>query len=198
MAILNSNTREQVSQLRPAKVALSPHATETRDDHVHPQRSTIEGLENPGDTLPFGVSYKSVLSGTLADGTPFAFTGMDDGIRDHFSSNAMTLEVVPLPPVGPPLITASTDAVPLGIRHGQTLRVDSGGQVPNNFTAGPDSTVNVEAGGTVGYNFEAVGAEVNSAGGTVGSSFDAFASTVNISAGVVGSFDAFVGSNSVT
>ncbi|MFV1967916.1 MAG: PEP-CTERM sorting domain-containing protein [Pirellulaceae bacterium] len=156
----------------------------------------IDGLENEGDTVSFNVPSYSFLSGTLADGTPFAFSRLDRASRDSFASDVLTLETATLPPVGPALITASTDRVPFGIRQGQRLRVDSGGVVPDSFNAGRGSTVVVEVGGRVGRNFEAVDAQVNISGGSVGALFDAFSgSTVTISGGSVGVlFDAFSGS----
>ena len=130
------------------------------------------------------VPPNAVLSGTLADGTPFAFSSDD---RDALAAGSLTLSEVPLAPIGPSTITASDGLVPLGIRQGQTLIVDDGGSVGDNFNAGWGSSVDVLPGGAVGENLEAVGAEVNILGGTAGERFDAYAgSVVTISDGEVG------------
>jgi len=151
----------------------------------------VEGLETVGNTLAFNFPSGSLLSGTLADGTPFAFSSQDS---DSFSGT-LTLDAAALPPVGPPLITLPADPAPLGILGGQTLVVEEGGLLNDNFGAGWGSTVQINA-GQVGRNFEAVRAQVTIAGGTIGNGFDAFASSVvNISGGTVGNgFDAFEGS----
>jgi hypothetical protein len=78
--------------------------------------------------------------------------------------------------------------LPLGVRNGQTLIVNDGGVVGDNFNSGLGSTVLV-TGGQLGANFEAVGAQVIISGGSVGNFFVAFdGSTVNISGGTIGSF----------
>ena len=99
----------------------------------------IDGLGTVN--VPVGAS----LSGTLADGSPFAFSSNDD---DLFATGSLALQAATLPPIGPPLITASTDPVPLDIRQGQTLVVDDGGVVGDHFGAGLGSTVSVQQGGT--------------------------------------------------
>ena len=154
----------------------------------------VSGLDSAGSSVSLDVPLGASLSGTLADGRPFALA-YGGGGEDFFAAGVLTLEAAELPPIGPTMITASTDAVPLGIRQGQTLRVDDGGVVPDNFSAGWGSTVNVEPGGIVSDNFEVVGAEVNVSGGSIGYGFDAFSgSTVNISGGSVGtSFGHFCG-----
>ena len=159
----------------------------------------IEGLDNPGDSLPFNIPVGSVLSGILADGTPFAFanlvyfSGYDSqsshlslGDYDTIADGTLTLTTAPLPAIGPPVIVASTHSVPLGIRSGQTLIVDDDYIVPDSFNAGRGSSV-IVTGGSIGDNLEAVGAHITLDGGTIGNVFDAFAgSTVDIIDGVVG------------
>lgn len=144
----------------------------------------VEGLDSVGNTRAFNLPGGSVLSGTLADGTPFAFSSHD---LDTFPDGTITLKVAALPAVGSPQIMLPADLVPRGIRAGQTLIVAEGGGIGDNFNAGPDSTI-ILAGGRVGRNFEAVGAQVNISAGSIGDSFDAFdGSTVNISGGSLGS-----------
>ncbi len=151
----------------------------------------IGGVDAVGNTRALNVPSNSVLSGTLADGTPFAFSSLDRTAfeTESIADGTLTIHAAALPALGPNFITASTDAIPLGIRLGQTLLVDAGGTVRENFNAGRGSAVRVEVGGTVGANAEAVGSMVEIIGGTVGSGFDAFhGSTVNISGGSIGSF----------
>jgi len=131
----------------------------------------IDGLENDGDRVSLDIPTGAVLSGTLHDGTPLAWSSAEG---DQFTPGSLTLQAATLPRILRPLILASTDPVPLGIREGQTLRVDSGGVVPDHFNAGRGSITEIEAGGRVGRNFEAVAADVRIAGGTIGDGFDAF------------------------
>jgi hypothetical protein len=134
---------------------------------------------------------------------------------DEFAAGTPTLEAAELPTLMPGEFLASTNLPPLGIRAGQTLIVDSSAVVGDNYISAPGSTLEVQTGGTVGTNFEAVGAAIDIDGGSIGNDFDvasgtavnvfggnigtgldAFAgSTVNISGGSVGNtFDAFDGS----
>jgi hypothetical protein len=154
----------------------------------------VDGLDSEGDSISLDVLDKFLLTGTLADGTPFSLAYQD---LDVIAAGTLTLETKLLPPIGAALITASTDPVPLGVRQGQTLRVDESGSLPDNFNAGMGSTINVEHGGTVGSNLEIVGAEMTMSGGTVGDHFDAFdGSRVTISGGTVGNvFEAHSGSS---
>jgi hypothetical protein len=151
----------------------------------------VAGLESVGDSTALDLPDGALLTGVLADGTPFAFSSLDD---DSIAPGTLTVQTSELPPVGPSVITASTDAIPLGIRQGQTLVVDPGGMVGDNFNAGRGSTVNV-TGGTVGNYLEVVEATVTISDGSVGGQFDAFGSQVNISGGaVVTGLEAFHGS----
>jgi hypothetical protein len=147
----------------------------------------LAGLDMPGNTLMFTLPANKLLTGTLADGTPFAFTSSEG---DHLSSVKL-LRSNDLA-AAPPTINVPTSAAPPGVRSGQTLTLQSGGSLPDNFNAGRGSRVDV-LGGTVGANFEAVGSIVNISAGQVGANFDAFAgSQINISGGSVGTnFDAY-------
>ena len=152
----------------------------------------IDGLETVGNTISFDLpSFGTVLSGTLEDGTPFAFSKRD---ADEIANGALTLQAAALPAIGPTTIRVPSDPAPMGVRTGQTLIVDNGGMVDDYFRAGHGSAVKI-LGGTVGNNFEAVGAQVDISGATVGRGFRAFRSTVNISEGAaVTSIVAFSGS----
>ena len=146
----------------------------------------VDGLDAIGDMLAFDLPTPpppSVLSGTLADGTPFAFSSHD---MDDFSNGTLTLHRTALPAIGPPVIVVPTDPVPLGIREGQTVIVNEGGVVGNNFNAGRGSTT-VVTGGSVGRNLELAGATLVASAGTIGNDLDAFSgSNVSISGGEVG------------
>ena len=143
----------------------------------------------------YGITGSSgrVLTGTLMDGTPFAFHFSLFG--DWFQADVLRLTHVEVAAATPGVFTAPGGAIPLGIREGQQLIVNSGGQIPTNFNAGRGSETVIN-GGVVGKNFEAAGAAVTINGGTIGEGFDAFSgSTVTINGGDFGrEFSAFAGS----
>lgn len=144
----------------------------------------IAGLDETGDSVPLDIFDNAVLSGVLADGTPFAMTQADS---DVFQIGTLTLHQVDLPAIGPAQITASTDPVPLGVRNGQTLTVDAGGVVGDHFNGGVGSTLVVDQ-GDVGNNLETFGA-VTLNSGSIGNRFDAHrGSDVQINGGSVGTF----------
>jgi hypothetical protein len=149
----------------------------------------INGLDSPGNTVLLNVPAGAILSGTLSDGTPFAFSSLD---TDSIANGTLTLKATTLPPISPTTITINNAQAPLGVRAGETLVVQSGGILAPNFNAGRGSTLQIH-GGQVGSNLEAVAANVSISGGAIGESFDAFSgSTVLISGGVVGNnFHAF-------
>lgn len=165
----------------------------------------LDGAEFTGDmiTLKYLVNQDSVLTGTLADGSAFVFSPLGGSFGD--SLDGVTLTRVPVPAVDltPQIINTQVTKGPSGLRAEQSLTVQTGGKLLNNFAA-IDATLNVE-GGTLGRNTEVVGSvvnisdgsvgdwfyaysgsEVNISGGTVGFRFEAFDSTVNISGGTVG------------
>ncbi len=141
----------------------------------------LTGLASTGDTRGLNLTSGRLLSGTFADGTPFAL-----GYGDSFANGTLTLIRSAEPAPGPAVINAPGDPVPLGVRAGQTLNVSDGGTVGDNFNAGSGSVV-VISGGAVGSNFEALSAQVDISGGTVGAGFNAFeGSTVTITNGDFG------------
>ena len=137
-----------------------------------------------GVRIPVDVPAGAVISGVFADGSPFAFSAGDqDGLDGAFSLQE-TLVGSP----GQYDFRASTDHLPTGLRNFQTLTVDAGGVVPDNFVAGYGSVVHVQPGGMVGANLEVVGAYMDMTGGSVGERFDAMdGAMVNISGGTIGS-----------
>lgn len=128
----------------------------------------IKGLENIGDQVLLEHRTQGTLTGILADGTPIYIGGPGEQSSEIAALGNVTLQLASLPPVGPTIVHASTDDVPWGIREGQTLVVDGGGVLHNNFVAGMGSSVQVDEGGSVGNNMEAIGAKVTISGGTVG------------------------------
>jgi hypothetical protein len=140
----------------------------------------VAGLGEIGQEATLTVASDQLFTGTLSDGTPFAFTTNE-------SDTMRTVRLVRTADVaGPAVINVPSDAAPLGVRAGQELRLGAGGVLGPHFNAGKGSLVNI-LDGSVGENFEGYGAAVNIDGGTVGNNFDAFAgSQVHVRGGVVG------------
>lgn len=138
-----------------------------------------------------------VLTGTLADGSPFIF-----GTWAADRLNGVTLTSTPLPPVdtAPLVVDGASPAQVAGLRAGQKLTLQGSGRLGDNFAV-VDATLNIE-GGVVGRALEVAGGTINMNGGNVGGTIpgsfglNAHAdSEVNISGGiVVGSLNAYQGS----
>jgi hypothetical protein len=158
----------------------------------------LVGLDEPGNSRTYNVPDDSVLSGVLADGTPFALSSLrGDSVRDEISDGTLTLTAVELPPIGSAVFMLPSDPVPKGVRTGQTLVVDEGAKVPSNFNADWGSVLLIK-GGEVGGNFEAVGANITISGGSVGGGMQALGgSTVNISGGSIAEFFSVEGASTV-
>jgi len=153
----------------------------------------VAGLDDVGDQTPLDLQLGQILSGTLADGTPFAFSPGYATDNDLLPAGSLTLERTNLPAVGPTTLDASVVPIPLGVRGGQTLQVPGGATVPNHFNAGRGSRVEV-VGGNMGENFEATGATVVLESGAIGDLFDAFDGTVvEMSGGTLGASVQLVG-----
>jgi hypothetical protein len=153
----------------------------------------VAGLDAVGSSMPLDVPAGSLVSGVLADGTPFAFHSTDG---DHFEPGSLTLSRSEVAAPGPAMIHLPVDDAPLGIRAGQLLVVDMDGALPAHFNAGAGAKLSV-VGGAAGENLEAVGAKVAVSGGSVGQQFDAFdGSLVVFAGGSIGdAFHAFAGSS---
>lgn len=108
-----------------------------------------------------------ILSGIYADGTPFVLSGDQEDVR-----RPIALVESNLPPVGPSVVNVPSDPVPAGLRDGQMLVLDDGGELPDNYTASFGSELTVR-GGTVGRNLEVIGAMLDASGGQF-STIDAF------------------------
>jgi len=160
----------------------------------------LNGANFSGDTI--SLSDEDVFTGTLADGSSFIFR--DDSNPDPTEGfdvltdvlTDVTLTVVPLPTVnaGPLVINGPMVSGPSGLRSGQTVTLEAGGVLVENYAV-VDATLNVVA-GILGDSAEASGSVVNISGGIVGEGFEAYSgSEVNISGGIVGDlFDANPGS----
>ncbi|QDT75730.1 hypothetical protein [Lacipirellula limnantheis] len=145
----------------------------------------IDGLSNLGDAVPINLSSSDVLSGVLEDGTPFAVAPSD---ADVIAGGSLKIVKSRAPGVGPAMIIVTGPSTLRGIRSGQSLLVEQGGELGNNFNADVGSALTIRAGGSTGNNLEAVGATVDVRGGTLGTNFDAFAgTTVYVHQGVIGS-----------
>lgn len=109
------------------------------------------------------LSSAETLTGTLADGTPFIFS-MPAG--DALST--VQLVQVTVPGAGPAtqVINAANPVGPAGLRVGQTLTLQDGGNLGGLFSA-VEGTLNIE-GGTVGHGLEVYRGVVNISGGTIG------------------------------
>ncbi|MEM9660469.1 MAG: hypothetical protein AAF961_19060, partial [Planctomycetota bacterium] len=134
----------------------------------------VAGLESVGDSVPLDIPDGSTFSGTLADGTPFAIynaKAIPDFIADVVDDGALTLTAADTPTIDTETIMLPGDSVPRGIRNGQTLILEDGGQLGDNFTAIEGSAVHIR-GGFVGERLQAAGAEVTVSGGEVGRLLD--------------------------
>lgn len=151
------------------------------------------------------LSAEDVLTGTLADGSAFVFSPMSgDDLKE------VSLSRVPVPKIDlmPIIVDGPRLDEPFGIRAGQSLTVQQGGQLPT-FFAVVDATLNVE-GGMVGAGLEVYKGEINISGGAVGreliagpngsgdfsGGLNALDSVVNLSGGILGD-DSLAGPGSV-
>jgi hypothetical protein len=148
----------------------------------------VDGLVQAGDQVTLTVANNQLFTGTLADGTPFAF---DSRESDH--PHVVTLTRAPLA-AAPSVVEVDSPGAPLGVRAGQQLNLRAGGQLADSFNVGRGAELNVYD-GVVGKNLEAFAATVNVHGGQIGADFDAFAgSTVNVDGGSIGTnFDLYSG-----
>lgn len=127
---------------------------------------------------------RGVLSSLFADGTPFAFTSSEG---DWFAPGTLRVSTslfLPFPRnINWPWLPTS---LPRGLRPGEKLTLATGKQVGANFTAGWDSELTI-AGGEIGENFEAIGAQVNLLEGSIGDNMDAlFGTELNVRGGTIG------------
>jgi hypothetical protein len=143
----------------------------------------VAGLSNVGDTVVFNYAPGTHFSGTLADGTPFAFEGMDNFQSLTTSNSALRLVRSAIAPT--PDLNVPNDPAPDGAAPGQRVVVDEGGALGDHFVAGRDSHVEIR-GGMVGVNFEVDRSVATMSGGAVGEHLDVLAGGVlNVSGGTI-------------
>ncbi len=149
----------------------------------------LNGTDFSGSTIT--LADDDVFTGTLADGSSFIFSKASSDVLTDVNLTTAKLPVTDLNPI---LVNSPILSGPSGLRSGQTLTLQAGGSLRDNFAV-VDATLNVE-GGTVGIMAEATDSVVNISGGVVGDGFDALSgSEVNISDGIVrGGFNASDGS----
>ena len=138
-----------------------------------------------------------ILTGTLSDGSVFLFAPTSDAVH------GVNLISAPLPEVVTTPIVVNSNNGPAGLRSGQTLIVQAGGQLGKNFTA-VNASIQVAGGtlpemseiygtsldvssgsvGTLLYTY--AGSEITITGGAIGQGMVANGSTVNLIAGAIG------------
>lgn len=107
-------------------------------------------------TIPVSIPLTSVLSGTLSDGTNFAFSG--SALRGNTA-----IQYAAIPPAAPGEINVPGDPVPKNLYADQRLIVREGGQV-SGLTAAFGSAIDIHPGGTVS-SVQLIGTTVNILGG---------------------------------
>jgi hypothetical protein len=135
--------------------------------------TAVTGLDEIGSRHQLDWTEDDIVSGVLADGTLFVLPHQE---------GAVTLESVALPTIGPDVVNAATDPIPSGLRAGQTLIVDGGAIIPENFRAGRGSVVEVRD-GRFRRGFEAIGADVHFQGGIVEGALAAIGARVDVDGG---------------
>ncbi len=153
---------------------------------------TLNGGEFKLDGVPMGDTTLSltpqthpnaILTGTLADGSPFVFTPQSGDMIANL--NLVTTPVAPASTT--PIVVDGTKGgtpAPNGLRAGQSLILDDDGSLPDNFAA-VDAHVRVND-GAVGADAEFVGSTLDIHAGVIGSCFHAYSgSTVNLHGGFI-------------
>lgn len=151
----------------------------------------LNGAAFHGNTITLGAH--DVFTGTLADGSTFVFSRMANPLGDELQEVTLTRTMLPMLDPTPIVVNSPITVAPSGLRAGQTLTVQVGGELHDHFAA-VDAVLNVED-GVVGDGLEAARSMVNISGGVVGDLFQAYDSNVNISGGEVGRFSAHPGTS---
>ena len=147
----------------------------------------LNGTASTGSNIT--LNPNDLLSGTLADGSPFIFNPLSG---DELNNVTLTPSPTPLPPIdSTPLFLATSDLERQGLRVGQTLTLQNGGEVGDSFAI-VGAELNVEQGARVGANLRSSDAEVTLSGGQI-ISFRASNSIFNMSSGTVGFLGGFSG-----
>ena len=157
----------------------------------HVDGVALAGLESVGSSTQVLVPFRSLLSGSLQDGTPFAF--IDDSSGEDVDE-VITLTRVAAP-ILPPAITISSATSLLGIGMGQMLTIEEGAIIPNNFNIRRGGVVEIN-GGEIGRKFEAVDAQVTVNDGLIDGDFSTYEGTITeVNGGsILGTLDILKGS----
>ena len=150
----------------------------------------LNGVAFSGSTI--STDTGDVFTGTLSDGSTFIFSDNGNLLDNDFSffgerlSNVrLTTGELPELDLQPIVVTTPTPDRPSGLRAGQTLTLQEGGELGSNFEM-VNATLNIED-GNLGDNAGVVGSVVNISGGTIGNDFVAASnSEINIGGGFLG------------
>lgn len=161
----------------------------------------LNGVPFTGDSITLLNAFQSspspfpfasdVFTGTLQDGSTFIFAS------ELFANlEGVTLTRTPVPDIDltPVVVDTPITSGPSGLRAGQTLTLQEGGQLPDNFGV-VGGTLNIE-GGDAGFGAGVAGGVVNISGGTVDALRVSSGSLVNINGGIVSNI-VDINSNSV-
>ena len=135
---------------------------------------------SPANPASVTLSGSDVLTGTLEDGSVFVFSPVG-GVFDGDNLSGVTLQTGTLPANNVlPVVVSNADGQTLGgLRSGQSLTLQDGGELSSDFSA-VNATLNM-LGGTIGGTLQLVDSVADVSGGTV-DRFDVYAgSTLNIS-----------------
>ena len=147
------------------------------------------------DLSTFTPPFRFVLTGTLTDGSAVILAARGSSAED-LSGLTLVESSVPLPQaiLTPIVVDTPVTSGPSGLRQGQTLTLQDGGELSNDFAV-VDASLSVE-GGAVGDGLRTVGGQIDISGGTVGDGVESHGGTVTISGGTVGE-DAYIAGDSV-
>jgi hypothetical protein len=151
---------------------------------------SIFGNEFVLNGVPFSGSTVSlvdtdILSGTLVDGSPFIFSPQSAFAGDNLAGVSFISSPVPTLDLTPVVIDGTSGPAPTGLRAGQTLTLQDGGELGNNFAV-VDADL-IVTGGAIGNGLEVVNGNVEVTGGTIRGYFEIFnGSTVDMFGGIVG------------
>ncbi|MEM1445101.1 MAG: hypothetical protein AAGF84_03540 [Planctomycetota bacterium] len=136
-----------------------------------------------GNTVSLLATTKNVFTGTLADGTTFV---LSPNTSDLLSDVRLTRVALPTADPTPIRVGADTNPAPTGLRAGQTLTLETGGVLPEDFAA-IDAQLIVE-GGSVGNGLELAKSDLILHDGSIGSRLLAYdQTTIDIHGGQVDS-----------
>ena len=126
---------------------------------------------------------RDILTGTLADGTTFVFADRQARLPDSIANANLVLTDLPEIDSAPLVVDDSTPA-PKGLRAGQTVMLESGGTLRENFAAIEGKLI--VTGGRIGAGMQAIGSHLEIAGGTVGDDLEIRSgSTLDITGGTI-------------